>query len=84
MNIIIILICQKLGSVGPVQQKIKLPLPQAKKTVFSWKNVYHWLLNESLKLEAVARRFTKNCNFIKKEAPVFSYIFCTVSENTFL
>ena len=40
MNIII-LICQKLGSVGPVQQKIKLPLPQAKKTVFSWKNVYH-------------------------------------------
>ena len=25
--IIIILICRKLGSVGPVQQKIKLPLP---------------------------------------------------------
>ena len=24
---IIILICRKLGSVGPVQQKIKLPLP---------------------------------------------------------
>ena len=25
--IIIILVCQKLGSVGPVQQKIKLPSP---------------------------------------------------------
>ena len=31
MSIIIILICQKLGSVGPVQQKNKLPSPQAKK-----------------------------------------------------
>ena len=30
--IIIILICQKLGSVGPVQQKIKLPLPNRKAT----------------------------------------------------
>ena len=37
MNIIIILICQKLGSVGPVQQKIKLPLPQAKKNSFLMK-----------------------------------------------
>ena len=27
ISIIIILICQKLGSVGPVQQKIKLPSP---------------------------------------------------------
>ena len=29
ISIIIILICQKLGSVGPVQQKIKLPLPNS-------------------------------------------------------
>ena len=27
MSIIIIFICQKLGSVRPVQQKIKLPFP---------------------------------------------------------
>ena len=28
ISIIIILICQKLGSVRPVQQKIKLPSPK--------------------------------------------------------
>ena len=27
ISIIIILICQKLGSVAPVQQKVKLPSP---------------------------------------------------------
>ena len=27
ISIIIILICQKLGSVGPVKQKMKLPVP---------------------------------------------------------
>ena len=30
MSIIVILICQKLGSVGPVQQKIELPSPKCK------------------------------------------------------
>ena len=29
MSIIIMLICRRLGSVGPIQQKIKLPSPYA-------------------------------------------------------
>ena len=45
ISIIIILIYQKLGSVGPVQQKIKLTLPyrnlgdnvQTKYNIFFWK-----------------------------------------------
>ena len=28
ISITIILICQKLGSVGPIQQKVKLPSPK--------------------------------------------------------
>ena len=30
----IMLICQKLGSVGPVQQQIKLPSPKLKHSIF--------------------------------------------------
>ena len=33
ISIIIILICQKIGSDGPIQQKIKLPLPYRKKSL---------------------------------------------------
>ena len=50
--IIIILICQKLGSVGHVQQKIKLPSPNKNKvyrlseilTKFNWVKTYIKLL----------------------------------------
>ena len=33
---IIMLISQKLGSVGPVQQQIKLPSPKLKHSIFLW------------------------------------------------
>ena len=36
ISIIIILICQKLGLIGPVQQKIKLPSPNYLK--LHWKS----------------------------------------------
>ena len=29
ISIFVILICQKLGLVGPIQQKLKLPLPNS-------------------------------------------------------
>ena len=37
ISIIVILICEKLGLVGPVQQKFKLPLPKRTLEFFSWR-----------------------------------------------
>ena len=39
ISTIIVLICQKIGSVGPVQQKIKLPSPKQLLTFTKFENL---------------------------------------------
>ena len=56
ISVIIILICQKLGSVGPVQQKIKLPSPY----ICS----YYWTNSEQLLIPVFEVYFTlRNLGF---------------------
>ena len=54
ISIIIILICQKLGTVGPVQQKIKLPSSNRKAThSFTPRTLIFKLQEDILKLNDI-------------------------------
>ena len=59
---IIILICQKIGSVGPVQQKIKLPLPKRVMKFLSSSDPVASIYENMIKLTLI--KILKNVNFL--------------------